>query len=32
MGYAIPNPVNALDETETRYPFAALVPEKPVSL
>lgn len=26
MGYAIPNPVNALDETETRYPFAALVP------
>ena len=26
MGYAIPNPVNALDGTETRYPFAALVP------
>lgn len=26
MGYAIPNPVNALDETESRYPFAALVP------
>ena len=28
MGYAIPNPVNALDGTETRYPFAALVPEE----
>ena len=26
MGYAIPNPVNALDGTEARYPFAALVP------
>ena len=26
MGYAIPNPVNALDGTENRYPFAALVP------
>mgnify|MGYP003291697282 FL=1 len=26
MGYAIPNPVTALDGTETRYPFAALVP------
>lgn len=26
MGYAIPNPVNALDGTGTRYPFAALVP------
>ena len=26
MGYAIPNPVNALDGTATRYPFAALVP------
>ena len=26
MGYAIPNPVNALDGTEKRYPFAALVP------
>lgn len=32
MGYAIPNPVTALDGTETRYPFAALVPEEPVSL
>ena len=32
MGYAIPNPVNALDGTETRYPFAALVPEGSVSL
>lgn len=28
MGYAIPNPVNALDGTENRYPFAALVPEE----
>ena len=27
MGYAIPNPVNALDGTSARYPFAALVPE-----
>lgn len=26
MGYAIPNPVTALDGTENRYPFAALVP------
>ena len=26
MGYAIPNPVNALDGTANRYPFAALVP------
>ena len=26
MGYAIPNPVMALDGSETRYPFAALVP------
>lgn len=26
MGYAIPNPVNALDGTADRYPFAALVP------
>lgn len=26
MGYAIPNPVTALDGTESRYPFAALVP------
>lgn len=32
MGYAIPNPVNALDGTATRYPFAALVPEGGVSL
>lgn len=32
MGYAIPNPVNALDGTETRFPFAALVPEGSVSL
>ena len=28
MGYAIPNPVTALDGTEERYPFAALVPEE----
>lgn len=26
MGYAIPNPVNALDGTESRYPFAVLTP------
>ena len=26
LGYAIPNPVNALDESETRYPFAYLKP------
>ncbi len=32
MGYAIPNPVTALDGTETRYPFAALVPNGTVSL
>lgn len=28
MGYAIPNPVTALDGTENRYPFAALVPSR----
>lgn len=28
MGYAIPNPVKALDDSETRYPFAALVPSE----
>ena len=33
LGWEIPNPVNALNETETRFPFAALVPEEtPVSL
>ena len=32
MGYAIPNPVNALDGTSSRYPFAALVPEGTTSL
>ena len=26
LGWEIPNPVNALNETETRFPFAALVP------
>lgn len=26
LGYAIPNPVTWLDQTENRYPFAALVP------
>jgi hypothetical protein len=26
LGYAIPNPVNALDESGTRYPFAYLKP------
>lgn len=28
FGTAIPNPVNSLDGTETRYPFAALIPEE----
>lgn len=28
FGFAIPNPVTSLDGTETRYPFAALVPEE----
>lgn len=32
MGYAIPNPVNTLDSTETRFPFAALVPAEVPSL
>lgn len=26
LGYAVPNPVMALDNSETRYPFSALVP------
>jgi HK97 family phage major capsid protein len=26
LGWQIPNPVNALDETETRFPFASLKP------
>ena len=26
LGWEIPNPVNALNETESRFPFAALVP------
>ena len=30
MGYAIPNPVTALDGTETRYPFAALIPNETI--
>ena len=32
FGTAVPNPVTSLDGTETRYPFAALVPEGSVSL
>lgn len=28
LGWEIPNPVNALNETEKRFPFAALVPEE----
>lgn len=32
MGYAIPNPVTALDGTSARYPFAALIPEGSASL
>ena len=27
LGWEIPNPVNALNETETRFPFASLKPE-----
>ena len=32
LGWQIPNPVNALNETETRFPFASLKPEGSVSL
>ena len=32
LGWEIPNPVNAENETSTRFPFAALVPEGSVSL
>ena len=32
IGTAIPNPVNSLDATENRYPFAALVPATVPSL
>ena len=32
FGTAVPNPVTSLDGTETRYPFAALVPEQEASL
>ena len=32
LGWEIPNPVNAQDETETRFPFASLKPEGSVSL
>ena len=32
LGWEIPNPVNAENETATRFPFAALVPEGTVSL
>lgn len=32
LGWEIPNPVNAENETETRFPFASLVPEGSVSL
>ena len=32
LGWEIPNPVNAENETETRFPFAALVPEQEQSL
>lgn len=32
MGYAIPNPVNTLDGSDTRFPFAALVPAEVPSL
>lgn len=32
LGWEIPNPVNAENETNTRFPFAALVPDGTVSL
>lgn len=32
LGWEIPNPVNALNETQTRFPFASLKPEGSVSL
>ena len=32
LGWEIPNPVNAENETDARFPFAALVPEGSVSL
>ncbi len=32
MGYAIPNPVTAMDGTSSRYPFSALVPKGTISL
>ena len=32
LGWEIPNPVNALNETATRFPFASLKPEGSVSL
>lgn len=32
LGWEIPNPVNAEDETESRFPFASLKPEGTVSL
>lgn len=32
LGWEIPNPVNALNETEARFPFASLKPETTVSL
>lgn len=32
LGWEIPNPVNALDETEYRFPFASLKPDNTASL
>ena len=32
LGWELPNPVNAENETDNRFPFAALVPEGSVSL
>ena len=32
LGWEIPNPVNALDETDARFPFASLKPEGTTSL
>ena len=32
LGWEIPNPVNAENETDARFPFASLKPEGTVSL
>jgi hypothetical protein len=32
LGWEIPNPVNAEDESDTRFPFASLKPDNTASL